>query len=43
MSDLEPVLAAGFRGAWTEAQRTLDFVHVGEIPYKAIQFVKMWA
>ncbi len=40
LSDWEPDLAAGFRGAWTEAQRTLGFVHVSEIPYKAVQFVE---
>ena len=40
LSDLDPILAAGFRGAWTEAQRTLDFVHVSEIPYKAAQLVE---
>ena len=40
LSDRDPDLAAGFRGAWTEAQRTLDFVHVSEIPYKAVQFVE---
>lgn len=40
LSDREPELAAGFRGAWTEAQRTLDFVHVSEIPYKAVQLVE---
>ena len=40
LSDLDPVLAEGFRGAWTEAQRTLAFVHVSEIPYKAVQLVE---
>ncbi len=40
LSDLDPVLAEGFRGAWMEAQRTLDFVHVSEIPYKAVQLVE---
>ena len=40
LSDWDPVLAAGFRGAWTEAQRTLGFVHVSEIPYKAVQLVE---
>ena len=40
LSDWDPDLAAGFRGAWTEAQRTLGFVHVSEIPYKAVQLVE---
>ncbi|WP_419847490.1 UvrD-helicase domain-containing protein [Candidatus Poriferisocius sp.] len=40
LSDQDPVLAEGFRGAWVEAQRTLDFVHVSEIPYKAVQLVE---
>ena len=40
LSDLDPVLAEGFRGAWMEAQRTLDFVHVSEIPYMAVQLVE---
>ena len=40
LSDRDPVLAEGFRGAWTEAQRTLDFVHVSEIPFKAVQLVE---
>ena len=40
LSDRDRDLAAGFRGAWTEAQRTLGFVHVSEIPYKAVQLVE---
>lgn len=40
LSDWDPDLAVGFRGAWTEAQRTLGFVHVSEIPYKAVQLVE---
>lgn len=40
LSAIDPVLAGGFIGAWTEAQRTLNFVHVSEIPYKAVQLVE---
>jgi DNA helicase II / ATP-dependent DNA helicase PcrA len=37
LSEFDSQLADGFRAAWFEAQRTLGFLHVSEIPYKAVQ------
>lgn len=37
LSEVDPSLANGFRAAWLEAQRTLGFLHVSEIPYLAVQ------
>lgn len=38
--DRDPTLAAAFLGAWKEAQRCLDFLHVSEVPYLAKQLLE---
>jgi len=40
LAGTDPTLAAAFRGAWTEAQRRLTFLHVSEIPYLACQLLE---
>jgi DNA helicase-2/ATP-dependent DNA helicase PcrA len=38
LSGQEPALAAAFVGAWKEAARTFDFIHISEVPFKAVQY-----
>jgi DNA helicase-2/ATP-dependent DNA helicase PcrA len=36
----DPALAAAFIGAWTEAQGQLQFLHVSEVPYRALELLQ---
>jgi superfamily I DNA/RNA helicase len=40
LADKDPALAAAFIGAWKEAQACLDFLHVSEIPYLAMELLE---
>jgi DNA helicase-2/ATP-dependent DNA helicase PcrA len=37
LNDQDPALAAAFVGSWKESARCLGFVHISEIPFKAVQ------